>query len=142
MDSNVVDFHGLYTFWIFPGPSLGIPTLRNEKHKKNFKPYRISVWSVFLDKWLPVLCRIKRTISWVRKHWFSEIFIFAKGLEVNLMFEFQKQVQSVDQIGIDHVVCMYTVQRSSVQTKLVLCTKWPICTMLFYYGKMPESSSP
>ena len=35
-----------------------------------------------------------------------------------------------------------TVQRTSVQTKLVLCTIWPIYTMLFYYVKMPASSSP
>ena len=35
-----------------------------------------------------------------------------------------------------------TVQRTSVQTKLVLCTKGLIFKMLFYYLEMPASSSP
>ena len=34
------------------------------------------------------------------------------------------------------------VQSTSVQTKLVLCTKQPIFTMLFYYIKMQASSIP
>ena len=35
-----------------------------------------------------------------------------------------------------------TVQRTAVSTKPILCTKWPNFTMLFYYVKMPGSSSP
>ena len=47
------------------------------------------------------------------------------------------------ELSLDHMtIKAYTVQRTSVQTKLVLCTKMPIYTMLFYYIKMPASSSP
>ena len=35
-----------------------------------------------------------------------------------------------------------TVQRTAVSTKPTLCTKWPKFTMLFYYVKLPGSSSP
>ena len=46
-------------------------------------------------------------------------------------------------LGIIFLICItFTVRRTSVGTKLVLCTKCPIYTMLFYYVKMPASSSP
>ena len=49
---------------------------------------------------------------------------------------------SASTIGCLIIGSLLTVQRTSVRTKLVLCTKWRIYTMLFYYVKMPASSSP
>ena len=41
-----------------------------------------------------------------------------------------------------YVIHVCTVQRTAVSTKLVLCTKRPNFTMLFFYIKMPASTSP
>ena len=41
-----------------------------------------------------------------------------------------------------HALDYLTVPTTPVLTNPVLCTKWPNLTMLFYYVKMPASSSP